>query len=117
LAHGWPTLEAFEDLPCQLANVEPRLKKLKETWDYPNFNFPQPHQPDLKPRLKKFEEQQLVALKFEKWWELSQLGIDVREALVLPKERELAKDPRLGRWRCELLSPLRRSWTQLPESC
>jgi hypothetical protein len=117
LARGWPTLEVFADLPCQLVSVEPHLKKMKERKDWPNFDFPPPHQPNLKPRSKKFdvEGQQMVALQFEKWWELSRLGIDVREALVMPGERALANDPRLGKWRCKL-SPLRRSWTQVSET-
>jgi hypothetical protein len=118
LARGWPTLEALADLPCQLVSVEPRLKKMKERKDWPNFDFPPPHRPNLRPRLKKVdvEGQQLATMEFERWRKLSQLGIDVREALVMPEERTLAKDPRFGRWRCEV-SPLRRSWTQVSESC
>lgn len=116
LARGWPTLEGFAELPYQVVCVEPRLKKLREKRDWPNFDFPPPHHPNLKPRSKKvdFESQQLVQVRFEKWRELSLLGIELREALVMPKERELAKDPRLGRSMCEI-SPLRRSWTQVYE--
>lgn len=104
----WHDMDAEDTTPL----LEPdRFETLRAETDFdkvPALNF-QPSSQPMMPAKNRLEGEQLKLMDYDARRELQDLGIRVNEVLVMPCDVALAKDPRLGRWRCRP-SLLRRSY-------